>query len=103
MIGKLRYPVDIEQVSYTQDPITGEMTETWALFAKVWARILGVSGKEFLAASAEQSSTTYRMTAYYRDDVDTAMRVKHQGQYFNVRAILPDDGQVFMTLMLERI
>ncbi len=103
MIGKLRYPVEIERVTLTQDPNTGEVTESWSRFAKVWARILGISGREFLAAAAEQSSTTYRMTAYYRGDIDTAMRVKHQGQHYNIRAILPDDRQVFMTLMLERI
>lgn len=103
MIGKLRYPVEIEHVTWTQNPVTGEMTESWSRFAKVWARILGVSGREFLAAAAEQASTTYRMTAYYRDDVTTAMRVKHQGQHFNIRAILPDDRQAFMTLMLEKI
>lgn len=102
-IGKLRYPVDIEQLTLTQDPVTGEMTEGWSLLAKVWARILGVSGKEFLAASAEQASTTYRMTAYFRADVDTTMRVNHAGSTYNIRAILPDDRQAFMTVMLEKV
>lgn len=101
--GKLRYPVDIEKLSRTQDPQTGEIIEGWSLLARVWTNIIGISGREFLAASAEQSSTTYRATLRFRDDLDTSMRIKRDGKAYNIRAILPDDRGAFMTLMLERI
>mgnify|MGYP001585313040 FL=1 len=69
VIGKLRHPMDIQKPSYTQDPETGEVTETWAFVAREWAGAEGISGKEFVAAGAEQSSTTVRVTLRYRPDL----------------------------------
>ncbi|WP_422667054.1 phage head closure protein [Billgrantia montanilacus] len=50
------------------------ITEEWAVIAQDWASIVGVSGREFIATSAEQSETTYRVTMRYRPDLDTSMR-----------------------------
>ncbi|WP_288078389.1 phage head closure protein [Pseudomonas sp.] len=101
MIGKLRHPIDIEKRSYRQDPVTGEMLETWASLAREWARAEGISGKEFVAAGAQQSTTTVRVTLRYRADLTTSMRFRHVGKIYNIKAILPDNERKLLVCMCE--
>lgn len=100
-IGKLRHPIDIQKPEYTQDPESGEMYETWVRVAREWARAEGISGKEFVAAAAEQSSTTVRVTLRYREDLTTSMRFKHVGKVYNIKAILPDNDHKLLVCMCE--
>lgn len=58
--GRLRHPLNLQRVEVVQDPATGEVIEDWVTVSREWASIEGVSGREFLAASAEQAETTYR-------------------------------------------
>ena len=101
MIGKLRHPIDIEKPGYQQDPVTGEMIETWVRLAREWARVEGISGKEFVAAGAQQSTTTVRVTLRYRADLTASMRFKHMGKIYNIKAILPDNERKLQVCMCE--
>src|SRR5690606_11990147 len=73
--GDLRHKVQLQENQITQDPTTGEMVPSWVTVASVWAQVVPMSGREFLAASAEQSEVRGRITIRYREDVDAAMRV----------------------------
>ena len=99
--GKLRHKVQLQDEQIAQDPDTGEMVKTWATIATLWAEIVPLSGREFLAASAEQSEVRSRITIRYREDVTAAMRVVYRGKYFNILAVLPDaeSGKEHLTLM----
>lgn len=101
MIGKLRHPIDIQEPAYQQNPETGEMTETWATLSREWARIEGISGREFVAAGAQQNVTTVRVTLRYRANLDTTMRFKHSGKVYNIKAALPDNGGKLLVCMCE--
>lgn len=100
--GSLRHKVQLQDEQIAQDPDTGEMVKTWATIATLWAEIVPLSGREFLAASAEQSEVRSRVTIRYREDVTAAMRVVYRGKYFNILAILPDaeSGKEHLTLMV---
>ncbi|MFN2411121.1 MAG: phage head closure protein [Halomonas sp.] len=100
-IGQLRHPVAIRSKTLTQDPNTGAMESTWGTIGQDWAAITGVSGKEFIAASAEQAQTTYRLTMRYRPDLTTSMRLENDGTTYAIKAILPDNQRRFMTCMCE--
>lgn len=88
---KLRHRVTIEQHTLTQDPNTGEMLESWAPFAEsVPAAIEYLSAREFIAAQAEKSEISARITIRYREDVTAQMRIRHQGRVYNIHGVLPD-------------
>jgi len=100
--GKLRHWVQLQRQQSTQDPRTGEMVTTWVRLADVWADVAPASGREFLAAAAEQSEVRGRITIRYRDDVDATMRVVYRGKWFAILAALPDtdSGIEHLTLMV---
>lgn len=100
--GRLRHPITIEQLTLTQDPNTGEMTESWSTLASEWAAIEGVSGREFLQSSAEQSETTYRITMRQRT-LDTTMRIVSDGVTYGIETILPDNRDSQITVMAKVI
>ena len=99
--GKLRHRVELQEQKIAQDPNTGEMLSTWVTIARPWAEIVPMSGREFLAAAAEQSEVRGRIVIRYREDVDASMRVVYRGKYYNIHAVLPDaeSGLEHLTLM----
>lgn len=99
--GDLRHKIALQAQTNAQDPVTGEMVRTWATVAETWAQIVPMSGREFIAAAAEQSEVQGRMVIRYRDGVDASMRVLYRGMYYNILAVLPDmeSGKEHLTLM----
>ena len=100
--GRLRHPVTIEQVTNTQNPQTGEITETWTAIASEWAAIEGINGREFVQSNALQAETTYRITMRKRA-LDTAMRIVSDGVTYGIEAILPDNRETQITVMAKII
>lgn len=100
-IGKMRHPVIIRALQMTQDPATGEMSEGWADLATVWGSIDSVTGREFMAASAEQARTTHRITIHYRDGMTPDMRLVSGSIEYQVKAILPNNERSLISIMCE--
>lgn len=100
--GDLRHRVELQAQVSTQDAQTGAMTVAWTTVARPWADIAPVSGREFIAAAAEQSEVRGRITIRYRGSVDATMRIVHRGRYYNIQAVLPDaeSGIEHLTLMV---
>jgi len=100
--GALRHWVQIQRPEIGQNPSTGEMVATWVELASVWADVAPASGREFLAAAAEQSEVRGRITIRFRDDVDGTMRVAYRGKWYAILAALPDadSGVEHLTLMV---
>lgn len=103
--GKLNHRVEIQQLVETQDAVTGEITESWSTFATPWANIRFLSGREFVAAAAEQNEVTATVVIYYRDGVDPKMRIVHGSRIFNILEVLPDpmSGREFLTLPVREV
>lgn len=100
-IGNLSHQITIRSLQLVQDPVTGEMVESWADLATVWGSIEGVSGREFLASSAEHSQTTHRITIYHRDDLTPTMRLVSGSTEYQVKALLPQNDRFLLTVMCE--
>lgn len=88
--GALRHRITIDELVITQDSDTGAVEETWAEFCSVWAAIIPLSGREFVAASAIQDSVNTRITIRWREGILPEMRVHHAGAIYNIKAVLPD-------------
>lgn len=82
---------------------TGQPIKVWQEFAKPWAEAKSISGRQFTAASGEQSEVTMTFKVRYRLDVRAGMRVTHHGQTFEVVAPLQDSARRFMTLMCKSV
>lgn len=101
--GELRHRVQLQENVIGQDPDTGEQISAWVTIAQPWAKIAPMSGREFLAAAAEQSEVRGRITIRYRGNVEATMRVLHRGMYYNILAALTDaeSGIEHITLMVS--
>lgn len=99
--GELRYRVEIQALTTVQDPETGGMIEDWAAVGEEWASIEGIHGREFLAASAPQAETTYRVQMRYRADLEASMRLVESGTTYEIKAILPDKRRRRLVCMCE--
>ncbi len=89
-IGKLRHRVRIERPDLTQDPATGEMVAGWALVRSAWASVEPLSAREFIAAGANQSQLSARITMRHKGDITPDMRIIHRGHEYNIEGVLPD-------------
>lgn len=109
--GTLRHKVTIQQLVDIADSSgevqdsNGDPVQEWVDVATVWAAIEPVSGREFIAAQAEQSKVVARVVIRYRNDIDSAMRLFHPYKqfYYNIEAILPDkeSGLEYLTVLVS--
>jgi len=102
-IGRMRHPITLLTLQVSQNPQTGEMTESWQELAMVWGKIESISGSEFIAAAALQAQTNFKIEIYHRDDLAPTMRLESAGTTFEVKAILPNNDRSLVTLMCETL
>lgn len=100
--GELRHPIVIQSAERSQDPDTGEITETWVdiQYRPIWARWEWLSVRDFMAAQAGQSQITARVTIRYRDGLNHKMRILYRGKIYNIEGLLPDaeSGLEYITI-----
>lgn len=100
--GNLRHRIAIETRAISRDSLGG-VVEEWTPVATVWAEIVPLSGREFVAAQAAQAGVTTRITIRYRDGVTPSMRILHDGVTYSIKAVLPDPTlRRHITLMCEQ-
>jgi SPP1 family predicted phage head-tail adaptor len=86
---RLRHRITIDQLATTRDEFGG-VVKSWATVAIVPAEVYPLSGREFVAAQAEQAGVTTRITIRYQAGIEPAMRITHDGRTYNIKAVLPD-------------
>lgn len=97
--SKLRHRVTIQRRAYTQNPDSGEVTESWSNFlVNIAAGIEPLSVREFIAARAVQSKVTARITVRYVDGMDATMRILHRGKIYCPEGMLPDKDSGLETI-----
>jgi SPP1 family predicted phage head-tail adaptor len=69
------------------------IVDRWSEFAKVWAAIEPVSGREYMASSEFRAGITTRIRIRWRADVDASVRVVDSiGTVYSIDAALPVRG-----------
>ena len=97
--------VNIEQKTNTQDPVTGSITESWAvLHENIYCDIEPLSVKDFIQSRAIQSDVTVRIKLPYLTGLTSDMRIVgqcgcHSGKIYNPQGFLEDaiTGQEYIT------
>lgn len=101
--GRLRHRVAIQARVQGQDPVSGEVTESWQTvtgWETVPCAIEPLSAREFIAAQATQSQIVARITMRYRAGLLPTMRIVHKGAIYNIAGLLPDkdSGLEYLTI-----
>jgi len=85
--GDLRYQIQIQSKTKAQDSFGAE-TETWSTVATVFAAVDPLRGQEYLEARRLQADIDVRFRIRYRAGITPAMRVLHDGRYFNIESVI---------------
>lgn len=99
--GRLRHRVTIQARENIQDPITGESAIVWTdAWVNIAAAIEPLSARELIAAQAQQSEVTTRITIRTLAGLSAEHRLLHNGRIYNIAGVIPDpdSGQEWVTL-----
>jgi SPP1 family predicted phage head-tail adaptor len=94
---RLNKRITIQQNGITQDEI-GEPVNGWSDVATVWASIMDISGREYVAAAAAQNSVTTKIVIRHRAGIAPAMRVIHGADTYNIEAVLGQDNRTLLLM-----
>jgi len=100
--GELRHRITLESPTYVQDS-TGDMVADWDIYKKVWAQIKLKSGRELVAAQAEQSKLLGEIIVRYDENITSSMKISYRDKFYNIEAVAQDrdSGLEFMTLFVS--
>ena len=98
--GRLNRRCTLQQPGTTTDEL-GQPIPGWTDVATVWASIVDVSGREYVAAGGLQNSAQTKITIRYRSGIVPSMRVVHGSDAYNVEAVLGQDRRGLL-LMCSR-
>jgi len=97
--GRLNRRIRIESKSVVRDAYGGE-TITWTLVAEVWAAVLPIRGREYVAIRQAGAELTTRFLIRYRSGVTPAMRIVYDGANYDIVDVInPQDGNEHLEIM----
>jgi len=94
---KLNDRVLIQHKTIVRDSF-GQEIETWVDFAKLWANVRFMNGKEFNNANKENEFTNASVRIRFRLDITPKMRVVFRNEQYNIKAVLPDSNKIYVDL-----
>lgn len=71
---------------------TGAVIVTWALFSHQRAKMMALSGREFIAAQQVQSKLMAKAKVRGPTRIEPRMRLTYKGTVYNIEAVLPGYG-----------
>ena len=83
----LNRKITFREMTIAQDPVTGEMIQTWVDFVSVFARVDPLVGREYFAAAAVQAEDTTKFTIRHRADINAGMRIAFDGKTYGITSI----------------
>lgn len=99
--GRLNRRCVLQAPSTARDEL-GQPIPGWTDVASVWADIRMKSGLESIKAGAPVSVVAASVRIRYRAGVNAGMRVVHNLQAYEIKAVMPDvSGREFLDLVCE--
>jgi SPP1 family predicted phage head-tail adaptor len=90
--GTLNERITFQQATETRN-VLGEMVPVWSDIATVWARVEGVSAREYLSAGQMDVTITHKVTIRYRSELTQKMRVIWRGRTLEIVSLLEHDNR----------
>jgi SPP1 family predicted phage head-tail adaptor len=94
----LRRRVTIQKATEARSE-TGQGIKTWGTWKTVWAEIVHLKGREFIAARQELGESTLRFKIAWVRGVKQGMRIQYNGSNYDIIQIIPTGGNTGMTIM----
>jgi SPP1 family predicted phage head-tail adaptor len=102
-IGELNKRVELQHLAENKDDF-GEMIRSYAPYAKVWAKIEPLQGRELEHAQQISTETTHRVTIRYKANVASEHRVIYKERIFEIEVPLnPGERNEYLVLMCKEI
>lgn len=100
--GRFRSELSLEACVPVPDPIGGYV-ETWTEIATMFGMIEPVSARSLFGAGQALKTVTHRVTIRHRGGVESGMRLRKQGRFFEIVTVHdPDDsGRYLMCRVKE--
>jgi SPP1 family predicted phage head-tail adaptor len=96
--GRLRHRVTLEEPG-TSVGLDGGLLNTWTPVATVFAEVLDLRGREFIAAREAHAELSVKVRIRYRPNVRPTMRVRFGARVLDVVHVV-DVGGIFRLLEL---
>lgn len=97
--GKLRKRIILQQPVAGSNTI-GEIVNTWADVASVWAAVEPATGSWYYAGQQAESKVDGRVRIRYRSDVLPTWRIKFGDRYLSIVSLLnPNEAKKELILM----
>lgn len=80
----------------------GDVIVTWEPVAEVFAKFEPLVGREFMAAAAMNAEQMAKFTVRYRADLNTTMRLTHDGQPWELVSVQNIKGRNRETLIYAK-
>lgn len=97
--GEYTERLTIKQPTSTTNAETGEVTQTFAVFKKVWARRVELSARESEQYGQVVGSATHRFDIRYLAGVKQDMRLEWDGRTLDIEQIIERDRKRDMTII----
>jgi len=86
-IGDLRHRITLQKAERARDSYGGEQLQ-WADFAKVWAAIYPLQGREYFAAQQINAEVSTKIVIRYIKGVEPTMRVNFENRNFEIISVI---------------
>ena len=102
-IGRLRHRIVIEESIAGRDSFGAEVCE-WIQFAKVWADVSPVSGRELASFKQINAEITAKITIRYLAGVTTEMRILFRDRIFEIDSVInPEEKNIYLLLVCKEV
>ena len=103
--GELRHRITVQVMGPDRDEDNYPIPSTWTEYKKLWAKVTHLSGKDLIAAQANQSKVVARLKLRYRDDITTEMRIIYKDKVYGIDSQALEDtntGYEYVTFLLSQ-
>ena len=85
--GWLRHRITIQKKVITRDGY-GDEVIAWSKFAKVWASIEPMRGREYIEGRQAQADVSTKIRIRHRTGVKPYMRVSHESRTYEIESVI---------------
>lgn len=100
--GKLRHFISFISEDIVSQDDSGGIVRTPRIHARAWARVEELSGTELVHAQQKKPNSTHEVGLRYVANLDTTMKIRHNGKLFNIENIDDIDGRHIELVILCR-
>lgn len=100
--GSLDQRITVQQKTLTPNAI-GEDVFAWATFATLWARVMPLRGRDFIAANQEQHTLDARFLVRTRSGLTTGMRILWKSEPYDIVNLIPGTAQYVGTIEIQAV